>query len=798
MSITNDDILGALKARIEEVGDFPAISRATINLIRKQASRYAPSITEMADTVLNDFGLTKKLLSLVNSVYYANYQLEGKIDSVSQAIFILGYDEVKRAAISLSVLEPLCDKSLPIEAKNAFLSSFMSGSIAREISKIIGDIDLEIVFLCSVFHSLGKLLIAFYMPELSKEFPGFPDNVPEDESPYAKSAPGLSYEEIGIAMANEWNISDDIIGTMSILPYAAFPKPSSKDDRLHCVVCFSNMLSFGIIDIKNNPPLLKQLLQRYSDCFTISVEDVRKVLDVSLKDIKRHAEILKINTDEIPFLGTVNSVVFEAQFECFFETAVVTPVGESTVLTENNYDPIGEANEPGVGYEPRSGDEPGTDDDTLALDSAYSLYSNSIDEVARLLIETDSASEIINLILHIMYEEMGFTRVLFCMRTRGESLMTGKLGCGANINKLIQGFRFEIGKHRNVFDLSLEKNVTIDISDINDPNVKNYIPDWYRKLISPQTFIILPIVINSEPIALFYADREKINDIKLTQVQMQRLKTLSLQAGIALYPTAMNFVSRDADTPRHNKLFWLDSVRSALANNTLIPFYQPIVCNSSGTTTKYECLARIVDGDKIIVPGNFIKYSKEAGFIPLITMEIIKKSIAAFKRTPYEFSINVKEDDINNDYIFEFIKNYIPSTGIRPDRMFFEVQLNECVQECQECKEFIDRTKELRARGFKFAVDNFFDLKSDINFLSRLKADYIKIGSRFVTKIHTSPKHYDAVKAITNYARKTNMKVIATFVQDSNVFADVMKLGIDYSQGYYFGAPSMYIDSDEY
>lgn len=67
-----------LMSRAKERNDFPAMTR-TIDIVKKQtSSANDTSITELTSTILDDFALTSKLLKLVNSVFYINYQLGEK------------------------------------------------------------------------------------------------------------------------------------------------------------------------------------------------------------------------------------------------------------------------------------------------------------------------------------------------------------------------------------------------------------------------------------------------------------------------------------------------------------------------------------------------------------------------------------------------------------------------------------------------------------------------------------------------------------------------------------------------
>jgi len=47
------------------------------------------------------------------------------------------------------------------------------------------------------------------------------------------------------------------------------------------------------------------------------------------------------------------------------------------------------------------------------------------------------------------------------------------------------------------------------------------------------------------------------------------------------------------------------------------------------------------------------------------------------------------------------------------------------------------------------------------------------------------------VKSIVAFAKAENIKVIAEYVENEEIYKKVCQLGIDYSQGYYFAKPSV-------
>jgi len=73
-------------------------------------------------------------------------------------------------------------------------------------------------------------------------------------------------------------------------------------------------------------------------------------------------------------------------------------------------------------------------------------------------------------------------------------------------------------------------------------------------------------------------------------------------------------------------------VRDAIENSNIVPYYQAIIDNTTLEITKYECLARLIDGNgKVLPPQLFIPVAKKIKSYNVLTKTIIDKSFSSFK-----------------------------------------------------------------------------------------------------------------------------------------------------------------------
>jgi len=118
-----------LLRRMEYKKDFPTMSHQVIEISQKAKAAGDTSANILSNAILKDYSLSSKLLRLVNSPLYGQYG--GRISTVSRAVVILGFEEVKNAALGLMLLDHLKDKNQANSLKEACISSMISGSLAN-------------------------------------------------------------------------------------------------------------------------------------------------------------------------------------------------------------------------------------------------------------------------------------------------------------------------------------------------------------------------------------------------------------------------------------------------------------------------------------------------------------------------------------------------------------------------------------------------------------------------------------------------------------------------------------------
>jgi putative nucleotidyltransferase with HDIG domain len=199
------DILAKKLERINDLPGLPSVVFETIHLLDE------PGITieRLISSIQLDQAIVSKLLRLVNSSFYG---FQGKIGSLSQALVLLGFNAVRNAVLSISILDIFSgiNKDRAFDPRLFWLHAIGTGVISRVIGHQLKYPRLENLFVAGLLHDIGKLVIIKLFPEdfpqVLKEVKRRDISIIEGES----AVLGINHTEIGHKMAENWRLPEEI------------------------------------------------------------------------------------------------------------------------------------------------------------------------------------------------------------------------------------------------------------------------------------------------------------------------------------------------------------------------------------------------------------------------------------------------------------------------------------------------------------------------------------------------------------------------------------------------------------
>ncbi|WP_456450590.1 EAL domain-containing protein [Hydrogenimonas sp.] len=265
-------------------------------------------------------------------------------------------------------------------------------------------------------------------------------------------------------------------------------------------------------------------------------------------------------------------------------------------------------------------------------------------------------------------------------------------------------------------------------------------------------------------------------DMALKSVKSSRRKRY------ALYDPSL-----DVSETIANNIHALRQLKTAIANDAVIPYFQPIVDMRTGKVLKYEALARLQAGEsEVITPFFFIEAAKQAKLSGVITTRILGRTLEVARKTGQVFSVNLSAEDIVGSHDRRQIFDLLAANDDVAGSIVFEILETEEIEDYEIVSDFI---REVKRFGCRISIDDFGSGYSNFEKLLQLEIDIIKIDGSLIKNVDHDTHAELVVQTIVDFAKGAGLTTVAEFVHSQAVYEKVRVLGIDFAQGYHLGEP---------
>ncbi len=234
---------------------------------------------------------------------------------------------------------------------------------------------------------------------------------------------------------------------------------------------------------------------------------------------------------------------------------------------------------------------------------------------------------------------------------------------------------------------------------------------------------------------------------------------------------------------------WIDLITSGIKNDEFVLHYQPIISIHGDEIEHYDCLVRLMDGEKLIMPTDFINVAKRHGLILEIDQHVIKCAIKAIKKSNKDVALFVKmSTDILSDPTFpKWLATELKNSGISGSKLILEIPESELVSSSKKIKPVINAIKGLNC---KFVIEKFGSGLNSFSLFKHYEVDFVKIDSTFMQNFAENQENQDKVKEIIDKAHSQNKMVICEFVEDAAAMSILWKYSVNYVQGNFIAPAS--------
>jgi EAL domain-containing protein (putative c-di-GMP-specific phosphodiesterase class I) len=228
-------------------------------------------------------------------------------------------------------------------------------------------------------------------------------------------------------------------------------------------------------------------------------------------------------------------------------------------------------------------------------------------------------------------------------------------------------------------------------------------------------------------------------------------------------------------------------VRSAVANELIEPYYQPLVELQGDSIYGFEVLARWTDEKRgAVSPELFIPVVERLGLATPFTISMLRRACRHAQDWPNHIvlALNVSPLQLADPLLPTHMVTVLQEENFSPRRLEIEVTESALVDDLNAAKSAINQ---FRALGIKVSLDDFGTGYFSLHHLRELKFDKVKIDKSFVLTMLSNPEHEKIVDAILNLSDGLGLRTLAEGIESQDLENALRARGCSFGQGYLFG-----------
>lgn len=295
----NQGTVEFLLRRMQRREDFPALSRSLAEINRMTSRESRTTAQQLATVVLRDFALTNKLLKLTNSAFYG--VIAGEVRSVSHAISLLGFEQLRAIANSLTLFSHIKDRARSRALHELMVQSFTAGLIARHLAQREKMSNAEEAFICGMFQSLGETLTMFYFAEEYTDIRELAAQEGTSRAGAVRAVLGCDFATLGAAVAREWHFPTPIVDAIAGLPNETpVATPANETEQMRNTAVFADALCTLLGD-GASADALAALQVRFRASIDLPPDALLGIAQAALEKLDAHCAVLGVETRTSPW-----------------------------------------------------------------------------------------------------------------------------------------------------------------------------------------------------------------------------------------------------------------------------------------------------------------------------------------------------------------------------------------------------------------------------------------------------------------------------------------------------------------
>jgi diguanylate cyclase len=324
------------------------------------------------------------------------------------------------------------------------------------------------------------------------------------------------------------------------------------------------------------------------------------------------------------------------------------------------------------------------------------------------------------------------------------------------------------------------------LDDVADPSTARLIAERVRSAImDPFVLAETDVLIDASIGISMHPHHGNAHAMLLRLADIAMYEAKRSRIGVCEYRPGLERVS-------NQRLAMANDLREALRRSQLTVHFQPKIDLRTGKPVGAEALVRWEHPERgKVPPDEFLPIAVDTGQAAQLTSEVIELALTGVSDwiahgLDLRVAINLYESDLRNDVIVAKIASALDRHVLPPSCLTVEITEQSLVTDPVGARRVLDQLHDL---GVSISLDDYGTGYSSLAYLREFPIDELKLDKLFAQQMISDQTSWVIVRSTIELAHALGIRVVAEGVEDGITYDDLLALGCDVGQGFFWSAP---------